>query len=1167
MRALVSSLFGLLLLLLVGVVTAQTPTVTISPDTVPIGTAFNVTANGLTPNTTYTFVIVNTSTDESVFETESTANASGRIALNLTTDAKTDQPGTYRIELRSDKATVVSQDFELQNSDTPTPVPPAQGDSNLYVFPSEGPVGTAFEILVSKLSPDQAITVSIVGPDGSEVYTIDRTAKDDGTVDINIFTERTDAPGTYTVKVTGGASASETTFVLTEIGGQNGTVTVTPQTLDTGLSYNVAIENVKPFANLTVRVKSATSATNLFESRVRASVDGKAVVVFSPEVGTEAGDYDVIVLDRDVEVARTTLSLDDAALALLSGAVLRISPADGEAGALRLITVSGLNAGETVTIEISKGDTVVSTQEKAADVNGTIALGLRDIGDNSAGEYSVHVIRGGQVVAASSLTVTAATVETPSSNVSVTIDPTSGDLGSAHTVQIAGLAAGDAVTVNVQFDGRTVYATDKVADDNGVVTLRLTTDQNDSAGTYTVEVLKDGEALATADFEATEAVAQPEATLEPDTPSTATITIDPASGPQGTQHIIRVEGLRPNASAVIQLILNDQVVFSSEKTASADGVVEFAIQTEESDTPGDYTVSVLEGDIVAASTTLTIDSSTAQTDTTPTPEATASPEATETPAPSGEVAIAIDPAFGPRGTTHTITVTGLEPDEVVQYDVRFNDASILTGQATADVTGTAVVELTSEESDAAGAYTINVLRGADVVVTGTLTVEADSMEVIPTETPEGDVTVAIDPQSGAIGTDHTVTVTGLAPNQDAVIEVEFDGESVYSVDKTADDSGTVTLTLATSEDDKTGTYTVNVVVDGDVAASADLDVTASTENTGPEGTDTPDSTDNTGPEGTDESVDTPSSQGDVLLDVSDTLEDTEQTYTFEAQAGDSIIATLSSEVFDPYLTLRGPDGLDIAYNDDFAGLDSQVGPVTLPETGEYTLAVSSYTTYEDLPTTGDFTLQVYTVSLDEITPDEPASVTFSADTQQHYFSFEAEVGDVIDINVTSEDDTDTLLTLTDSTGSVITSDDDSGEGYNPEIYQYSLSTSGTYTLLITTADTTGSAEITLHREKAASLDDGAQEVKITPKLYSRALTYEAQAGQTILMNVSVVSGEPVDLTISAYQGDTTLMSYSTTSEIPEGTVLGFQVPEDGQIQIFVYGSNPGAVSVELSIDQ
>ncbi|NJR12733.1 hypothetical protein HC776_02380, partial [bacterium] len=774
----------------------------------------------------------------------------------------------------------------------------------------------------------------------------------------------------------------------------------------------------------------------------------------------------------------------------MGGPVLRISPTSGEAGTLRLIAISGLEASETVTIEIVRGTTVVSTQEKTADVNGTIALGLREIGDNSAGDYIVRVLRGQTTLASSTLTI-GSTAQTPTTDVTLTIDPSSAAQGTAFNVTIEGLAAGETVTVDVAFGGESVYSTEKVADDSGLVTLRLTTSDSDDTGAYTVSVQRESETLASADFTLTAASAQPQTTVEPDATvapdATAeptlensdlpvvTITVDPVSGPQGTQHIIRIEGLPANINVSVDLMTQDRVVFSTEKTSSAQGVVEFAIETEEGDTPGEYTVDVRQGDVSFGSATLTIETGDtlitpmpqgtatpqATAEATDEPDATATPDATE---PSSDVSIAIEPVSGPRGTSHTLTVMGLTPNETVQFEVRVEGSTILTGDLVADATGTAVTQLTSEESDAPGEYLIDIRRDEALLISGTLTVEEGLLEIMPTDAPERDVTVTIDPETGTAGTTHEVTITGLLPDEVVDIQVEFNGDVVYTTSKTATPNGEATFELVTVEEDEQGVYTVNVLLDETIVGSGTLEVTPLDENTGPEGTDSGD--ENTGPEGqTDEDpVTVMPVQGEILLDVTDTLEESSSEYTFDGEEGDSIIATLSSEDFDAYLALLGPDGTEIAYNDDFTTLNSQVGPLTLPETGEYTLVVSSYSTYEEQPATGEFTLQVQAVTLEEIRADSPQTLNFSSDAQIYYFSFEGRVGDVIDLTAVSEDGTDTYLTLTDEAGEIITSDDDGGTGYDPEIYQFTLFTAGRYTITVSTTDTTGSAELLLRQE-------------------------------------------------------------------------------------------------------
>jgi hypothetical protein len=67
-----------------------------------------------------------------------------------------------------------------------------------------------------------------------------------------------------------------------------------------------------------------------------------------------------------------------------------------------------------------------------------------------------------------------------------------------------------------------------------------------------------------------------------------------------------------------------------------------------------------------------------------------------------------------------------------------------------------------------------------------------------------------------------------------------------------------------------------------------------------------------------------------------------RTHAFEGRAGQHITIDLSSEVFDTYLILEGPDGTVLAENDDSVfGTDSQIA-VELLSTGTYTIVVRGY---------------------------------------------------------------------------------------------------------------------------------------------------------------------------------------------------------------------------------
>ena len=80
----------------------------------------------------------------------------------------------------------------------------------------------------------------------------------------------------------------------------------------------------------------------------------------------------------------------------------------------------------------------------------------------------------------------------------------------------------------------------------------------------------------------------------------------------------------------------------------------------------------------------------------------------------------------------------------------------------------------------------------------------------------------------------------------------------------------------------------------------------------------------------------------------------EDTYTFQAQAGQSVRVVMESGPIDTYLRLQGPGSMSLE-NDDFNGsLDQSVIEFRAPSTGRYTITATSYAEGE----TGSYTLAV-----------------------------------------------------------------------------------------------------------------------------------------------------------------------------------------------------------------
>ncbi len=65
-------------------------------------------------------------------------------------------------------------------------------------------------------------------------------------------------------------------------------------------------------------------------------------------------------------------------------------------------------------------------------------------------------------------------------------------------------------------------------------------------------------------------------------------------------------------------------------------------------------------------------------------------------------------------------------------------------------------------------------------------------------------------------------------------------------------------------------------------------------------------------------------------------------WLFDGRVGQTVMVSMRGveDRLDPYLILTGPDGDEVAFNDDYIGRDAQIGPLVLQADGQYTITVS-----------------------------------------------------------------------------------------------------------------------------------------------------------------------------------------------------------------------------------
>jgi hypothetical protein len=182
-------------------------------------------------------------------------------------------------------------------------------------------------------------------------------------------------------------------------------------------------------------------------------------------------------------------------------------------------------------------------------------------------------------------------------------------------------------------------------------------------------------------------------------------------------------------------------------------------------------------------------------------------------------------------------------------------------------------------------------------------------------------------------------------------------------------------------------------------------------------------------------------------------------YQFEGEAGRSaeLLLTATTAGLDPYLLLIGPAGDILSANDDGGGgLDSRI-QIELPDSGRYTVIVTTYQ-----PAVGGYDLAlselepvvfgtvrvtVGDVVSGELGSPDPRSTRYG--TFIDTYTLAAAQGERLRITMVA-DGFDPFLAIVDPNGETILYDDDGGGGWNARI-DFSVGLVGSYRILATSA--------------------------------------------------------------------------------------------------------------------
>lgn len=405
----------------------------------------------------------------------------------------------------------------------------------------------------------------------------------------------------------------------------------------------------------------------------------------------------------------------------------------------------------------------------------------------------------------------------------LSIFPEEAAIGEPFDVLIWGLEPGAEYELQVVFaeDEQELYRTSFTADAEGSYQIGLVSDESDPKGTSLIRVLDAGEVIAEGRvklldrlFEPTvmpspiEAMATALAATGTPTPvdgpsSSVNIMIRPESAPQGTVQRVNVSGLTPNETVRLEVLNTGTQVLVYIKNWKTDtsGRLQVDLFSNENNPPGLHKVTIYDaGGVKLAEANYTVEPRIAAT---------------------GE--LTISPAAGERGTSHSLMITGVKPFEKLYITVRNDETGQVKYEDTirATVDGEADITLVTDDIYEDGAYTVAVSVDRNVIIERRLMVG----EMVPPE----DVSLRILPEQGPIGTNHLIQIEGLYADEMVSIQVNYDGEHVYSVERNADAKGQYEMTLVSEAGDPIGVYTVQVFQMSETpVAEANFEVTEAT---------------------------------------------------------------------------------------------------------------------------------------------------------------------------------------------------------------------------------------------------------------------------------------------------------------------------------------------------
>lgn len=298
-------------------------------------------------------------------------------------------------------------------------------------------------------------------------------------------------------------------------------------------------------------------------------------------------------------------------------------------------------------------------------------------------------------------------------------------------------------------------------------------------------------------------------------------------------------------------------------------------------------------------------------------------------------------------------------------------------------------------------------------------------------------------------------------------------------------------------------------------------------------------------------------------------------FQFAATNEQIITITLTSDDFDPFLTLTDSEGQTLATNDDGAGgLDSRIARFLIPADGLYTVIAQSYNASLGGRVNNDdygaFELSVVDTSLQRIEYGMTIEGELTPDALRTFYTFRGDAGDTIVITLLATGESwDTYLNLYPELEQNVplVSNDDGAGNLNSMIGPYVLPEDGLYTIEATSFgnDDTGTFSLSLQRAEVAALEYGeSAQARLSAARSFAYYQFTGTAGD--IVDLTAEGGAVVGTSLILNGPDGYQVGYSDSYSGADPTIRAFQLPSTGSYTILVRTLEPdseGSVTINL----